>query len=273
MSRNPFECHSWHSEIFQCKSTDVSHFYSLLEQEKVRLGLNRMKLGEAGGYPLWFMQSPEQNAGNHNMLISAGFHGEEAAGPWGLLHLLQQMDSSLFEQVNLSLLPLVNPTGFANGHRFNELGENPNRGFYLESGVPKPGEDTSLEGRILLEHTELLQAASCDGILTCHEDVLQTDTYVYTFEPAETPGAFSHTLRDALGEFFPIAKDGSIDDCSVQDGVIFNHFDTSFESFLVQQGARVGCCSETPAQQNLDQRILANASVMNAFLAMTKTPV
>ncbi|WP_372870251.1 M14 family metallocarboxypeptidase [Shewanella sp.] len=268
MSRSPFESFVWHSEIFQCDSTDISRFYALLEQEQTRLGLGTKKLGSAGGHPLWLLQSPGQKAGLPNLLISAGFHGEESAGPWGLLYLLSQLDESLFDRVNLSLLPLVNPTGFAKGHRFNQLGENPNRGFFIENGKAKSGDDTSHEGKILLEHAHLLQVASRDGILTCHEDVLLTDTYVYTFEPSQVPGRFSHTLRDALGHYFPIARDGSIDDCPVQDGIIFNHFDTSFESFLVRSGARVGCCSETPGQQNLDQRILANAAAMSAFLDM-----
>ncbi|QYJ76097.1 MULTISPECIES: M14 family metallopeptidase [Shewanella] len=268
MSRSPFQTFVWRSEIFECQSTDIQRFYSLLAIETERLGLGSKILGQAGHHPLYLLQSPGQKAGLPNLLISAGFHGEESAGPWGLLHFLSQLDGELFKRVNLSVLPLVNPTGFAKGHRFNELGENPNRGFFIENGKAKPGDDTSAEGRILLEHAHLLQVASRDGILTCHEDVLLTDTYVYTFEPSQAPGRFSHSLRDALGQYFPIAADGDVDNCPVRSGVIFNHFDTSFESFLVRSGARVGCCSETPGQQPLDQRILANAAAMNTFVNM-----
>lgn len=266
MSRSAFQSFVWQSEIFNCDSTDIARFYALLEQQKIRLGFNAIKLGEAGEYPLWLMQPPQPNATLPNLLISTGFHGEEAAGPWGLLHFLSQLDDSLFERVNLSILPLVNPTGFANGHRFNALGENPNRGFYCQDGQAKAGDDTSREGKILLENADLLVTASQHGVLTCHEDVLMTDTYVYTFESGATPGSSSHAMRDALGSYFPIAKDGDIDDCPVRDGVIFNHFDTSFESFLVQSGAQFGCCSETPGQQSFDQRIHANSAVMNTFL-------
>lgn len=81
----------------------------------------------------------------------------------------------------------------------------------------------------------MLSELSRDGILTCHEDVLMTETYVYTFEPEQSPGHFSHRLRDVLGQYFPIANDGDIDDCPVKDGVIFNHYDSSFESFLVRE--------------------------------------
>lgn len=269
MNHSLFESYHWRSEIFECDTNNIEQFYALLDIEKKRLGLTAEKLGESGDYPIWFMQGPQHNPQNPSILISAGFHGEEVAGPWGSLHLLKSIDTSYFEQVNLSLLPLVNPTGFAKGQRFNELGENPNHGYYFEDGVAKAGKGTSREASILIEHTDLLLASSRDGILTCHEDVLLTDTYIYTFEPTVTPGNFSFQLRNVLGQFFPIAQDGEIDDCPVRNGIIFNHFDTSFESFLVQQGTRLGCCSETPGQQPVDQRILANAAAMTAFIEMS----
>lgn len=87
------------------------------------------------------------------MLISAGFHGEEAAGPWGMLHFLSELQQDIFERINLSLLPLVNPTGFAKGHRFNKFGENPNRGFLQ----PKEGEAVHLR----------LKASCCWNMANC----------------------------------------------------------------------------------------------------------
>ncbi|NMH65377.1 M14 family metallopeptidase [Shewanella salipaludis] len=265
-SRSPFESFQWTSNIFDCESTDIDSFYLQLAQETRRLGLTSKKLGEVGDYPIHLYQSPAPKAGLPSVLISAGFHGEEAAGPWGLVHFLSEAGSELFERVNLTLLPLVNPTGFKKGHRFNKFGENPNRGFVLENGKPKANSDTSVEGKMLLEHSQLLLAASRDGILTCHEDVLQQQTYVYSFEPSQVPGRFSLGLRDALTQYFPQAVDDAIDGCPVKDGVIFNHFDTSFEAFLVRSGAKLGACSETPGLQNFDQRILANSAVMTAFL-------
>lgn len=265
-SRDPFESYIWKSDIFSCDSNDISTFYACLNEQVTRLGLLERKLGEAGGYPINFYQSPAQKSGQPSLLISAGFHGEEAAGPWGMLHFLNKLDPELFQQINLSLLPLVNPTGFKRGHRFNQLGENPNRGFVLNNGRGKSNDDTSVEGKVLLEHSQLLQAASKDGILTCHEDVLLADTYLYSFEENPKPGQFSKSLRDTLGQYFPLAQDGEIDGCPVKDGIIFNHFDLSFEAFLVRLGANVGVCSETPGKQNVDQRILANSAIMQAFI-------
>lgn len=266
LSRGPFESYTWKSDIFSCDSNDISTFYSRLNEQVVRLGLLEQKLGEVGGYPINFYQSPAQKSGQASLLISAGFHGEEAAGPWGMLHFLKELEPELFQQINLSLLPLVNPTGFKGGHRFNQLGENPNRGFVFDNGRGKSNDDTSAEGKVLLEHFQLLKAASKDGILTCHEDVLLTDTYIYSFEANPIPSQFTISLRDTLWQFFPIAQDVVIDDCPVEDGIIFNHFDLSFEAFLVRLGANVGACSETPGKRDIDQRILANSAVMQSFI-------
>ncbi|WP_281212755.1 M14 family metallopeptidase [Shewanella insulae] len=268
-SRDPFQSFTWHSDIFSCQSNDISSFSARLTEQANRLGLQVRKLGDAGPHPLELYQSPAQKADQPSILISAGFHGEEAAGPWGLLYFLNELEPELFGQLNLSLLPLVNPTGFKRGHRFNKLGQNPNRGFVLDNGRGRSNQDTSSEGELLLAHSQLLAAASRDGILTCHEDVLLSDTYIYSFEANQQPGQFSRELRDALGHYFPIAQDGLIDDCPVQDGIIFNHFDLSFEAFLVRLGASVGVCSETPGQQGFDQRVLANAAIIKRFVELT----
>jgi hypothetical protein len=267
-SSSSFPCYEWKSNIFNCQSNDIDAFYALLAKEVTRLGLDETTLGVAGSFPVNLYQSPGQKTGLPRLLISAGFHGEEAAGPWGMLHFLRGITPDLFDNVNLSLLPLVNPTGFNRGNRLNEQGENPNRGFIPENDRSERDEQPSAEGTLLLASGALLQAASRDGILTCHEDVLLDDTYIYSFEGSDNPSSFSIEMRDTLGRYFPIAADGKIDDCPIVNGIIFNHYDLSFEAFLVRMGASVGVCSETPGQQDFDQRILANSAIMNSFIRL-----
>jgi predicted deacylase len=263
---SPFQSYQWTSNIFGCQSNDIDKFYALLLEEVSRLKLNEVPLGTVDSFPLSLYQSPSYKADYPSLLISTGFHGEEAAGPWGMLHFLRQIDAELFERVNLNLLPLVNPTGFSHGNRLNKQGDNPNRGFILENGQSKSNDQTSLEGKLLLANSDLLQAASRDGILTCHEDVLLDDAYIYSFEAGTNPSSFSIEMRDTLGRYFTIATDGVIDDCPVRDGIIFNHFDYSFEAFLMRSGSSIGVCSETPGQQDFDQRVLANSALMDTFI-------
>ncbi|MGY5452511.1 N-acetyl-ornithine deacetylase [Agarivorans sp. MS3-6] len=269
MSRSSFQQFHWQSAQFGYASNDIDAFYSLLGQQMQRLGMLKHTLGHIEAYPLDLYQSPEPQATLPNILISAGFHGEEAAGPWGMLKFLSALNSEVFKQVNLSLLPLVNPTGFKAGHRFNQYGENPNRGFEFEAGKAFAGEGTSAEGVLLLAQQDLLKQLSGDGILTCHEDVLQHCCYVYSFEPQQAAATFSYGLRDSLAKYFKLAADNSIDGCPLEDGLIHNHYDTSFESCLVRLGAKQGACSETPALEDFDQRINANCAVMQQFVALS----
>ncbi|WP_432459803.1 N-acetyl-ornithine deacetylase [Agarivorans sp. QJM3NY_25] len=266
MSRSSFQQFHWHSKQFALASNDIHAFYHLLAEQMQGLALTKKTLGHIEGYPLELYQSANPQPKLANVLISAGFHGEEAAGPWGMLKFLSTLDPSITEQLNLSLLPLVNPTGFKAGHRFNQFGENPNRGFLVDKGRAKPAEDCSREGQLLIAQQALLKNLSQDGILTCHEDVLQHNCYVYSFEPEAAAGPFSYTLRDSLAEYFPVAADESIDGCKLEDGLIHNHYDSSFESCLVKLGAKRGACSETPALEDFDQRINANCAVMQQFV-------
>ncbi|WP_434362005.1 M14 family metallocarboxypeptidase [Parasalinivibrio latis] len=272
-ARNPLMRHEWHSEIFQCKSNDISTFNSLLNHQLERHGFTVNTLGETNGYPILACKSRFYDPDKPSVLVSAGFHGEEPAGPWGLLHLLTHWEDGGPHSLNITLLPLVNPTGFLRGTRFNYNEENPNRGFGFKDGRAVELEDTSEEGRILISHASMLEQASRDGILTCHEDVLETGSYLYTFEESVRPGMFSLTLLDTLKSCVALTDASEIDGLPVEGHIIHNNFDTSFESYLVQAGAKVGVCSETGARQPIDLRILANSALISNFLEQIEKPI
>ncbi len=265
--RNPLMRHEWQSEIFQCKSNDISTFTSLLHTQLDRHDFTATTLGTVDGYPILACESRFYDPEKPSVLVSAGFHGEEPAGPWGLLHLLTKWEDGGPHSLNITLLPLVNPTGFLRGTRFNYNEQNPNRGFGFKDGRVLVQEDTSEEGKILIANSALLEESSRDGILTCHEDVLQTGSYLYTFEESSRPGIFSLTLLDTLKSCVALTDATEIDGLPLEGHLIHNHFDTSFESYLVQAGAKVGVCSETGARQPIDQRILANSALSATSLS------
>ena len=264
--RLPFKTYQWSSSIYACQSNDLEYFQSMVDEEVSRLGMQQNILGKIDDDSLLMYKSPAANANLPSVLVCAGFHGNESAANWGILHFLSILHPSVFKSINLTILPLINPTGFKKGYRCNRLGQDPNRGFEFVNGKPKMGDGISEEGKILLKHAQLLQAASRSGVLSCHEDVLQDGSYIYSFEPRPSPGKFSINLRDKLTEFFPSTTESEIDNCVLDNGIILNHFDTSFEAFLVKSGARFGLCSETPAMQNFDQRILANSELIQCFI-------
>jgi predicted deacylase len=241
-------------------SNDWQRYHDRLTAVASRRGLQVQDLAPPGDLPLLLLTSPSRHPDAPCLLIGSGFHGEEAAGPWGVLTFLESVEKTLLEAVRLTLLPLVNVSGFREGRRYNDLGENPNRG-YLEGP-----ETSSREGRILQTHGERLRGAARDGLLACHEDVLLSHCYVYGMERREAPGEFSRGLLRVNASFFPVHPDGEVDGCAVTDGIVFNHDDTSFESWLLSEGTRLAACVETPGQQPIAQRIQAQAAMMRFFL-------
>ena len=117
------------------KPNDISQFARKLAQLAERHELVVESLGEVGGYsiPLVTARRPVRGP---RLLVAAGFHGEEPGGPWGVIRFLDRVSAKFLSQVNLSFLPLVNPTGFCRGRRENDWGEDPNRGFCAAGSGP-----------------------------------------------------------------------------------------------------------------------------------------
>jgi hypothetical protein len=100
-----------------------------------RGGWQRSALGLVGGDTLWLLERPARHPDAPHRLIAAGFHGEEPAGPWGVLRYFEAASNSELNAVHLCVLPVVNATGFRADTRFNAWGENPNRGHGRHAGA------------------------------------------------------------------------------------------------------------------------------------------
>ena len=247
-------------------SNDLPAFEALCAENAGAAGFERSVLGVALGHSITAWQRPASAPQAPRLLIASGFHGEETAGPWGVLEFLRTTPRALLDSVHLVLLPLVNATGFADGQRMNVLGENPNRGYGASRGSDRP----SAEGEVLLAQAAWLADAARDGVLSCHEDRWLHHAYVYSFERGQ-PGAFSRGLVDAATQWFAVAPDGEIDGCPVRDGLIHNHYDGSFEAWLSEIGAEVAACIETPGEADFVRRVRAQAALMRAFVELRTT--
>lgn len=248
-------------------------FYRRLRQTfkkaESRRAYDVASLGKVGGFDLYFCKPKKIDPNKKNILISGGFHGEEPAGSWGIVHFLETASSEELNAVNLFFLPLVNPTGFDKNRRHNDWGEDPNQGFGDDGKKP------SREGRLLLQHLEELLKAAADGFLTLHEDSDMKQTYLWTYEAANEPGAFTAGLRKVIGQHFPVFsgemphRGGTVD---IKDGVGFNVVDNSFESLLVRRGVICSATPETPAHPDvmIDKRIRCNKDVISAFIGLRK---
>jgi protein MpaA len=104
--------------------------------------------------------------------IAAGLHGDERAGPWALLGLVE--DGLLDPRCSYTLWPCVNPSGFAARTRENHAGIDVNRTFAGSGG--------SAEAAIVLNHSRgKVFALSLD----LHEDCDARGFYCYEYGGAE----------------------------------------------------------------------------------------
>lgn len=82
-------------------------------------------------YPLLSASTPGADAaGNRWLAITAGFHGDEKAGPLTMLaHAPAIMEYAHSRGVAVRVYPCVNPSGFEGHTRYNASGERPNNDF------------------------------------------------------------------------------------------------------------------------------------------------
>jgi hypothetical protein len=148
-------------------------------------------------YPLLCLTTP----GSRELVITAGFHGEEPAGPLTLLSRFGEVAEYAREHdVALRVFPCVNPSGFEGGHRYNASGEQPNNDFIRYEVSPGVlAEEVSVGQPIhawhdfygspketLALHRELERHAPPVGALDLHQDawVKAKCFYAYHFGPS-----------------------------------------------------------------------------------------
>jgi hypothetical protein len=250
--------------------TFIKEMFSIVAEKRLWLTI----LGEVDGFQIWLVRSRESiEHRDPKMLIVAGFHGEEKAGPYSILKWLKECDTDTFKKCDLSFIPIVNPIGFSKGIRYNTYGEQTNCGFChsdLDSGP-------SREGKILIDKIELLRPLADDGFMSLHEDVTTKLYYLYTFEKEKEPGKFTFGMKEVLGQHFKKFVDGvKVEtDCAnrgngpmVKDGIIYRLCDGSFEDWMFHLGVPRVVVTETPGMYKLKRRVNAGAAAIDKFIEL-----
>lgn len=231
-------------------------------------------LGAACGHDILLVR-PEESADDLPRILTAGgFHGNEVAGPWGILEYLETVDETRLNAVNHAFLPVVNPAGFVLDRRENADGDNPNRGFLElpETHIEyQAGENTepSAEGKVLMRHIDRLLDLSRDGFITMHEDDRMDAGYLFVNEDTVVmPSPFAKALLAALTQYFDLIPDGgkgAFTSARIRDGVWHNDYDSSFESMMFAKGVPFVSTTETPGSLDLRRRIDCNRALLDAF--------
>jgi hypothetical protein len=97
------------------------------------------RLGWVAGWPLHALRLPALRTPRLRVVVTAGVHGIEPAGPAAVLLFLEQLLAAPLrhEGVEVTALPLVNPVGYHARTRGNAERIDLNRSFGLPSGAPR----------------------------------------------------------------------------------------------------------------------------------------
>ena len=139
-----------------------------------------------------------------NLAILAGFHGDEPAGPYGILNFLKNNLDQKY--CNLFLIPLLNPHGF-NRH----IRRDANR-----SDMNRQWDDSNK--KLINRLKKLFKGQEFDFTLSLHEDDSVDGFYVYGGKMIEKQQLTM--IADMLTKYLPPIEDGEIYGDPVFKGVV-----------------------------------------------------
>ena len=207
-------------------------------------------LGFAREYPILCIR-PRPTLLGPKVLVSGGFHGDEVSGPWGIVEYLENNDYPT--DINLSILPLVNPTGFALSRRANYWGVGPNRGYVKGAN---PGEKASYEDDILKSNINILSVLSKDCYIALHED----DEEQFYFFSYGKDGDLEKKLREMGSDRFGLVPKERMklvagSNAKSSEGSVKEDYDSSFEHGLKDKGVKRCITVEVPGRRDFNERV------------------
>ncbi len=130
-------------------------------------GLQMSAFAEASGYPVYRLTSRRSPEGG--VYLSAGIHGDEPAGPEGLIRWAEA-NPDLLRQLPCLLFPCLNPWGLVNNSRLDESCRDLNRTFQHDE-VPQ-----------IQALKQLIKPYRFALAVTLHEDYDGQGLYIYEVE-------------------------------------------------------------------------------------------
>jgi hypothetical protein len=256
----------WFIKKRKCYSNNLNVFYRLLFKIAKNKNLLLESIGKVYGNDIYFLFPKKIVKNNPSAIIIAGMHGDEPAGPWALADWLESLSKTLFDKINLFILPLINPSGFKLGNLKNIEGKNPNGGFIwgLEHN------DLSKEGKLIIKKIDFDWMAK-NGFLSLHEDYGPKDFYLYLWEKSGKIGEFSKTMSNSSRMIFK-KFNGKTDGFESKDGIIFGVDESlgesidSIEYYSLKKGVPFVACAETPRNYEIEKRIFVHKKVIQNFV-------
>ncbi len=215
----------------------------------------------------WFHRAhprPNQETPLPKLYISTGIHGDETSGPLALLHALQ--DPDFFIGFDVTLFPILNPSGLALAKRENADGIDLNRDY------------RNTQSEEVKSHIAALQTLDrFDAAIMLHEDFEGIGAYLYELNNGLPPGLGAKMIR-AMGQHVTIDTRPEIEEVRARNGVLSREDllepGQRIEDrerwpeaiYLTLNHTNVTITSETPMPQNIDNRVAAQLAAIRALM-------
>ncbi len=218
--------------------------------------------------------------GHRYLTITAGFHGDEVAGPLTLLeHLDDVVAYARARHVGLEIFPCLNPSGFTDGTRYNRSGEKPNNDFLRYEVFPGSWIDVLPKDQKFLRHelfrggpketralrAELEQLPAPAAALDIHQDpwIGGAQSYVYAFGDR---AAYLPLLASAERSL-PLMREAEVDVgvYTDADGLI-EHHDGSVTDYMFRRGVPFTAAIETTTAAARDACDGVNLAWIRGFI-------
>jgi len=227
-------------------------------------------------YPLLRVTVP----GERWLVITAGFHGEEPAGPLTLAeHLPEVVAYARRRGVGLRIYPCINPSGFEAGTRYNASGEKPNNDFLRYEVAPGEWRGELVGRKDFLRwalfdggpketravRSDLARFAPPAAALDIHQDNYQSSalTYAYTFGD----NAAYRPMMQAAERYATVIRGQKVDEHNVTDADGFiEYHDGSVTDWYMRQGVPYTATLETSTRTPMDACHAVNLLWIRGFI-------
>jgi murein peptide amidase A len=190
--------------------------------------------------------------------ISAGIHGDEPAGPLAVQKLLQE--NRWPGNLEITLLPCLNPVGFVANRRENRGGIDLNRDYR-----------NSRSAEIRAHIAWLERQPRFDLYLCLHEDWESQGFYLYEQNPDNKP-SLAEPIIAAVSQVCPVDQSEIIEDRPAKNGIIRPNInpqerpDWPEALYLISHKSRQGYTLEAPSDFPIETRVAALTAAVNAAL-------
>lgn len=220
------------------------------EATKANLEVRYLKsLPYDDGYPFFMLQSKSRTT-KYNVVITSGFHGDEAYTIDSLIHALGDLDTALF---NFYIFPVMNPWGYVHHSRMN--GEKKGSNWRV-------GKRDTIEIALMFRHLP----SKIDLLVDIHGDADQYEAYAYERKLPGKESLARLALKD-VENYFDIVSYKRVYKEPCKEGVVTSGEEDTLEEYLfTKRGVPYSITLEIPGKSVGTNRVAGGARLILATL-------